>query len=93
MGASVMRTRLRIGPEARILREDETGIEVESEARLAPGRIVLVLRSGRDEGRVAFVLAWRLVDMGSAGPVYRGCCRWEEFAGTTYPSTHCGLAT
>ena len=87
MGGDVIRTRLRIGPEARILREDDTGIEVESEARLAPGRMVLVRRSAGDEGRVALVLAWRLVEMASAGPVYRGCCRWQECDGGAYAST------
>lgn len=78
MGVRVMRTRLRLGRDARVLREDADEVEIESTERLAPGRAVVVFRTGNDAGRVALVSGWRLVRVGSDGPVYRGCCRWTS---------------
>lgn len=76
MGGRMMRNRLQLGRDARVLREDEDEVELESTERLAPGRAVLMFRTGNDTGRVAVVSGWRLVRVGNQGPVYRGCCRW-----------------
>lgn len=73
-----MRTRLRLGRDAHVLREDDHEVELESTERLAPGRTVLMFRTGNDEGRRATVAGWQLVRVGSHGPVYRGCCRWTS---------------
>jgi hypothetical protein len=78
MGVRVMRTRLRLGRDARVLREDPDEVEIESTERVAPGRPLVVLRTANDAGRVAVVSGWRLVRVGSHGPVYRGCCRWTS---------------
>ncbi len=59
-----------------VLREDDEEVEIESGVRLAPGRPVLMFRTGNDAGRLAVVSGWRLIRMSSQGPVYRGCCRW-----------------
>lgn len=82
-----MRARLQLGRDARVLREDEDEVELESTARLAPGRAVLMFRTGNDEGRVAVVCGWRLVRVGSQGPVYRGCCRWTSRDGKALPAS------
>jgi hypothetical protein len=80
-----MRTRLQLGRDARVLRETDDEVELESAERLAPGRPVLMFRTGNDNGRVAMVAGWRLVRMGSHGPVYRGCCRWTTSGGNGLP--------
>jgi hypothetical protein len=71
-----MRSRLQLGRDALVVRETDDEVELESCERLAPGRAVLMFRPGSDRGRTALVVAWRLVLMGSQGPLYRGCCRW-----------------
>jgi len=78
MGDRMMRSRLQLGRDARVLRESDEEVELESRERLAPGRTVIMFRSSNDAGRVAVVVGWRLVDVGSQGPVYRGCCRWTS---------------
>ena len=73
------RANLRLGDEATTLREDETGLEVESPVRLAPGRWIEL----RDDQscRRAFVWSWRVVRVGSNGLQYRGLCLWSESGG------------
>lgn len=80
------RTAIRLGEEAIVLREDDSGIELESPVRLAPGRWV-ALGPARGPARRALVWSWQLVAVGSTGPRYRGWCFWNEpTAGTCYPT-------
>ncbi len=66
--------RLRAGRDFVLLHEGEDGVEIESGARLSPGRPIEILSAGR--ARRALVWSWWLVGLGSSGPVYRGACRW-----------------
>ena len=74
--------RLVLGESARVVAEDEEGIRLEGPLRLRPGRDVDVIRTaGRGAGmppRRALVWSWRLIGVGSQGPVYRGDCRWTQ---------------
>jgi hypothetical protein len=74
MDARMTPFRLRLGRDFILLREDDGGIEIESGARLSPGRTVEILVA--EQARRALVSSWWLVGVGSAGPVYRGACHW-----------------
>jgi hypothetical protein len=76
MGTGVSPFRLRTGRDFVLLREDDTGVEIESGARLSPGRVVEILAP--DRTRRAVVWSWWLVAVGSSGPIYRGACRWTR---------------
>jgi hypothetical protein len=69
-------SRLRAGRDFVLLREDDSGVEIESEARLSPGRVIELLSPERT--RRAVVWSWWLVAVGSDGPIYRGACRWTR---------------
>jgi hypothetical protein len=76
MGSRVSPFRLRTGRDFVVLYEDDDGIEIESDARLSPGRAIEILSPERT--RRAVVWSWSLVALGSAGPIYRGACRWTR---------------
>lgn len=74
-----MPQRLLLDRDARILTEDETGIEVQGALRLSPGHDVDVITHDPAAGRSvrrALVLTWRIATLSSRGPIYRGYCRW-----------------
>lgn len=70
--------RLRLGRDAEVLVEDGDGVELESAARLAPGRHVEIVRAQGARASVvsAVVESWRVTQFSRAGPIYRGYCRW-----------------
>ena len=74
--------RFHVGLDLALLRDDESGIEMEGHARLRPGRVVRI--SGVDRaghlGRLAVVTKWRMVRVGAQGPFYRGYCEWVRSA-------------
>jgi hypothetical protein len=77
--------RLRLGLDAVVIGEDRDGIELESRARLMPGRwIDLLLDAGHTQRR-AFVWTWRVASLGSDGVTYRGSCRWQVRQGKSLP--------
>ncbi len=75
----MIRARIEIGRHVESLAETQEGIELTGRVRLHPGRPVdLVTRPlGAPLIRRAVVASWRVVELGSTGPIYRGLCRWE----------------
>lgn len=75
----MIRARVEIGREVQCVAETHDAIELTGRMRLHPGRPVdVVTQPGRDGGtRRGIVHSWRVVALGSGGPVYRGTCRWE----------------
>jgi hypothetical protein len=73
-----MRPRVWIGRDVRVVSESPEVIELEGRMRLRPGRDVDVARTGADPSaaRSATVFTWRIVRVGTDGPVFRGLCRW-----------------
>ena len=74
------RARIEIGREVLAVSEAEGGIELKGRVRLLPGRPVEVVTRAQDKSPVirrAVVDSWRIVELGSAGPLYLGTCRWE----------------
>jgi hypothetical protein len=88
--------RLVIGRDAELVRETPDGVELAGRTRLRPGFLVEV--AARPEGRgspggVALVWTWRLHAVGSAGPIFRGFCRWHRRGGHDLPAdTRAGAA-
>jgi hypothetical protein len=74
----MIRLRIRIGRDAIVVGEDDHGIEIESTARLAPGRDVEIVTSpGPDrQPRCAIVDSWQIARLDTPGPTYRGYCKW-----------------
>ena len=82
MGAGLIRQRVRIGRDVRVVAERPEGLELEGPTRLAPGRAVeLVMPSPADAAaglvKPAVVWSWYVVRVGPAGATYRGICRWS----------------
>lgn len=84
-----MSARLVLGRDAVILRETAEGIELDGRVRLRPGSVVDVVPApgvwNRSRG-FALVWTWRLRAVGSAGPIYRGLCRWHPPPGNELPA-------
>ncbi len=76
----MIRARVEIGREVQAVVEDAGGVELRGRVRLHPGRPVEVITRSLDKAPVvrrAVVQSWRIVELGSGGPIYRGACRWE----------------
>ncbi len=71
--------RVEIGRDVQTAEESLEGIELIGRVRLYPGRPVEVISrpAGAPVARRALVRSWRIVQLGSGGPVYRGACVWE----------------
>jgi hypothetical protein len=75
----MIRARIEIGRNVESVAETHEGIELTGRLRLHPGRPVDVVTRplGVPLIRRAVVSSWRVVALGSAGPIYRGTCHWE----------------
>ena len=75
----MIRSRVEVGRHVDSVAETRDGIELTGRIRLHPGRPVDVVTRplGTPVIRRAVVDSWRVVALGSAGPIYRGMCRWE----------------
>jgi hypothetical protein len=75
----VIRARVEIGRHVERVTESQEGIELTGRVRLHPGRPVDIVTAplGVPLVRRAVVSSWRVVVLGSSGPIYRGMCRWE----------------
>ena len=75
----MIRARVEIGRDVQSVAENRDGIELTGRIRLHPGRPVDVVmrQAGNPFIRRAVVFSWRVVELGSAGPIYRGACHWE----------------
>lgn len=69
----------RVGIELRLLDDLGDELVLEGRSRLQPGRVVNVAPYGQDARRL-LVTEWRLIGVGSNGPVYRGRGRLLEIA-------------
>jgi hypothetical protein len=75
--------RFHVGRDVIVVRDDESGVEVEGRSRLPPGRVVRLtgVAGAARNGRLAVVTTWRVIRLGhSAGPTYRGYCEWLHTA-------------
>ena len=84
-----MASRLVIGRDAEVIRETDDGVEVEARVRLRPGFVIEVaprVAGGAGRSGAALVWSWRLLAVGSAGPTYRGICRWHRPEGNQLPA-------
>jgi hypothetical protein len=75
----MIRARVEIGRDVQTAAESPEGIELIGRVRLHPGRPVEVVSrpGGAPVVRRALVCSWRIVQLGSGGPIYRGACLWE----------------
>jgi hypothetical protein len=75
----VTRARVEIGRDVQAASETAEGVELVGRVRLLPGRAVEIVSRpfGTPLVRRALVHSWRVVQLGSGGPTYRGACRWE----------------
>ena len=75
----MIRPRVEIGRDVQSVAETRDGIELTGRIRLHPGRPVDVIlrQAGNPFIRRAVVFSWRVVELGSTGPIYRGACHWE----------------
>jgi hypothetical protein len=75
----MIRARVEVGREVQCVAETHDGIELTGRVRLHPGRPVdVVTRPGSDPCmRRGVVHSWRVVELGTRGPIYRGTCRWD----------------
>lgn len=75
----MIRARVEVGRHVERVGETHDGIELTGRLRLHPGRPVDVVTRplGTPLIRRAVVSCWRIVALGSGGPIYRGTCHWE----------------
>jgi hypothetical protein len=75
----MIRARIEVGRHVDSVAETHEGIELTGRVRLHPGRPVDVVTRplGAPVIRRAVVASWRIVALGSSGPIYRGMCHWE----------------
>jgi hypothetical protein len=75
----MIRARIEVGRNVEPVAETHEGIELTGRVRLHPGRPVDVVTRplGVPLIRRAVVFSWRIVALGSTGPIYRGTCHWE----------------
>ena len=75
----MIRARVEIGRDVQAAAETPEGVELVGRVRLLPGRPVEIVSRpfGAPLTRRALVHSWRIVQLGSGGPMYRGDCRWE----------------
>jgi len=74
----MIRQRVCIGRDVRVVSEEAGGIELEGRPRLRPGRDVevVMMAAGGATSRQAQVWSWRVIAVGLEGPTFRGVCRW-----------------
>ena len=75
----MIRARVEIGKDVQSVAETAEGIELTGRVRLLPGRPVDVVTraAGVPQSRRGVVHSWRIVRLGSGGPIYHGTCAWE----------------
>lgn len=81
MGATIGlgRNRIALGRDLRLVSADADVLWLESVMRLRPGQSVELLGAWPSPVRSthARVVTWRVVRLGSEGPIYRGCLRLD----------------
>ena len=71
--------RLQVNHHLRVLAETTDGLQLESTARLLPGQVIELVwpDDEQERARRVCVLTWAITKLGSDGPTYAGCCRWQ----------------
>jgi hypothetical protein len=71
--------RLHVNRHLRVLAQTTDGMQIESAARLRPGQVIEIVWSedGPERARRVCVSTWAVTKLGSEGPTYGGCCRWQ----------------
>ena len=75
----MIRARVEVGRDVQAVAETDEDIELTGRVRLHPGRPVEVITrpGGAPLTRRGVVYSWRVVKLGTTGPIYHGRCRWE----------------
>jgi hypothetical protein len=80
--------RVRLDRDVSVVGETNDGLVLQGSRRLRPGQVVELIEpsAGHGPGRPAQILTWRVSQVGSAGLVFRGHCRWLGSAGNRLPA-------
>ena len=72
-----MRSRVIVGRDVDVIRDEGSDVELMGRVRLRPGFVVEIIPGARGRGLpggTVLVTSWRIRVLGSNGPIYRGVC-------------------